>query len=105
MSIAYICSPYHADDPEIIRRNVAYARELTLKAINNNYAPITPHLYLTQILDDTIKAERDLGTSAGLELLRRCDTIIIGTRYGISSGMQEEIKAAEILGLTMEVML
>lgn len=105
MKVAYICSPYHADDPSLIRRNVVYARELTIKAIYNNYAPITPHLYLTQVLDDAKESERDLGISAGLELLKKCDTIIIGTRYGISSGMQEEIKAAEILGLTMEVML
>lgn len=105
MDLAYICSPYRADDPEIIRRNVAYARELTLKAINNNYTPITPHLYLTQILDDNDPRDRNLGLTVGGDLLRRCDTIIIGTRYGISPGMREEIKAAEILGLTMEVML
>ena len=42
MKTAYICSPYSGD----IKRNKEYARELTLKAIKDGYAPITPHLYI-----------------------------------------------------------
>ena len=48
MKTAYICSPYSGD----IKRNKAYARELTLQAIKDGYAPITPHLYITEVLND-----------------------------------------------------
>lgn len=65
MKTAYICSPYSGD----IKRNKAYARELTLKAIKDGYAPITPHLYITECLNDKEPLERDLGLNAGLALL------------------------------------
>ena len=45
MRTAYICSPYSGDT----KRNKEYARELTLKAIKDGYAPITPHLYITGV--------------------------------------------------------
>jgi len=61
MKTAYICSPYSGD----IKRNKEYARELTLKAIKDGYAPITPHLYITECLDDNDPKQRELGLNAG----------------------------------------
>ncbi len=89
--IAYICSPYRGD----IKRNKEYARELTKKALDAGYVPITPHLYLTEVLDDEKEIERTIGLTAGLTLLRACDKILIGKRYGISSGMITEIETAK----------
>lgn len=103
MKIAYICSPYRADDPATIRRNVNYAKELTRRAIKNYYAPITPHLYLTQALDDNDANERNVGLAAGIELLKKCDVLIVGNKYGISDGMRAEILEADALGLSIEL--
>ena len=47
--LCYVCSPYRGNT----ERNVAYARELTRIALDNGYAPVTPHLYLTQIIDES----------------------------------------------------
>jgi hypothetical protein len=49
---------------------------------------------LTQVLKESIPKERNLGLSAGLEILNACGTVIIGTKYGISEGMKNEIAAA-----------
>lgn len=92
--LCYICSPYRGDTA----RNVEYARELTRKALYKGYVPITPHLYLTQALDDNDPAERSLGISAGLRLLEPCKYIMVGRRYGLSAGMRYEIEAARRLG-------
>lgn len=93
--LCYICSPYRGH----VMDNVAYAKELTGLALNNGYAPITPHLYLTQVLDESDPAQRAIGMAAGLELLKQCKYILIGSRYGISEGMLNEISLAIELGL------
>lgn len=94
--LCYVCSPYRGD----VARNVAYAQELTRRAVLKGYAPITPHLYLTQALDDADPAERALGMEAGLHLLEPCKYIMIGGRYGLSEGMRHEIERAHRLGKT-----
>lgn len=93
----YICSPYRGNVFKRIR-NKRYARYLTKKAIKMGYAPITPHLYITQVLNENIPAERKQGLEAGLKLLRPCKYILIGRKYGISEGMKAEIEAAKAAG-------
>lgn len=84
MKIAYICSPYTGE----VKRNKEYARELTLQAVKDGYAPITPHLYITECLNDNEPTQRDLGLSIAVNLLKKCDAIYIGRKYGISMGMK-----------------
>ena len=51
MAYCYICSPYRGNFVRRIR-NRRYARQLTRAAIRMGYTPVTPHLYLTQVLHD-----------------------------------------------------
>ena len=88
--LCYICSPYRGD----IERNTEYARELTRIALDCGYTPITPHLYLTQVLNEEDQEQREKGMAAGTELLRNCRYIFIGSRYGLSEGMLAEIQIA-----------
>ncbi len=76
-------------------RNRRYARELTKRAIDMGYTPITPHLYLTQILNDNRQQEREKGLALGLDLLNICGVMLVGTRYGITEGMEREITQAK----------
>ena len=92
--LAYICSPYRGSAGQIIK-NIEYARELTKQALEMGFTPITPHLYLTQVLNDEIPSERKQGLEAGHVILQTCETMIIGTRYGVSEGMAAEIKAGK----------
>lgn len=93
--LVYICSPYRGDT----ERNLEYARELTRIALEEGYAPVTPHLYLTQVTDDNDPFERGLGMEAAIELLMKCNYIMVGTRYGISDGMRREINIAISSGI------
>ena len=95
LQVCYVCSPYR-DNPE---RNIEYAKFLTRWAIVLGYSPITPHLYIPQVLDDNIPAQRAEGMAIARELLARCDCILVGDKYGISEGMQAEIDLARKLGL------
>lgn len=98
MRTAYICSPYSGDT----KRNKQYARELTALAIANGLAPITPHLYITECLDDGVQEQRNKGLSVAIRLLQCCDMIYVGTKYGISGGMQLEIEWAEMNGIEVK---
>lgn len=91
--LAYICSPYRGNAYKRIR-NIAYARYITRVALELGYMPIATHLYLPQILNDDIPAQRWRGLKAGKNILNTCGTIIIGARYGISEGMAAEIEEA-----------
>lgn len=99
MKKVYICSPYKAKNGAELDRNIEYAQELTRQAIEAGLAPITPHLYMTQCLNEDKPEERAKGMAAGLELLRACEFILVGVRYGISEGMSKEIETAERLHL------
>ena len=91
--MCYICSPYRGDE-ETVKRNKEYARELTRTAIDNGFLPVTVHLYITEVMDDTDADERALGLTVGLEILNSCKYILIGGRYGITQGMSREIARA-----------
>ena len=88
--LIYICSPYRGE----VERNLQYARELTRIALDNDFVPITPHLYITQAVNDEVPEEREKGMAAGKELLKHCKYILIGSKYGLSEGMLEEIRLA-----------
>lgn len=99
MKKVYICSPYRAADSAQMDRNISYARELTRQALEAGLAPITPHLYMVQCLDEDKPKERAAGMAAGLALLESCDFVIAGVRHGISEGMSAEIAAADAAGI------
>ena len=99
MRKVYICSPYRAADSAQLDRNIDYAQALTKQAIEAGLAPITPHLYMTQCLNEDKPEERAGGMAAGLTLLKSCDFVIVGVKYGISEGMSAEIAEADAAGI------
>ena len=99
MRTVYICSPYRAKDSAQLDRHIDYAQELKRQALEAGLAPITPHLYMTQCLNEDKPQERAIGMEAGLALLKHCDFVIAGVKYGISEGMSREIQTADVLGI------
>lgn len=101
MRKVYICSPYRATDSAELDRNIEYAQLLTRQALDAGLAPITPHLYLTQCTNEDKPEERAAALAAGLELLKCCDFVIVGTKYGVSEGMSGEIETAAEMRLSV----
>ena len=102
MKLIYICSPYRAENDATLQRNIDYARELTRNALLQGDVPVATHLYMTQCPDESIEGERRTGLAAGTEILRRCDAVVVGMKYGISEGMAAEIRCAEENGIFIE---
>lgn len=63
MKKVYICSPCRGD----YENNIQRAKEFSRAAVERGCIPVTPHIYLTQFMDDTVPAERELGLSIGRE--------------------------------------
>lgn len=98
--IIFICSPYKGFGFKKLR-NIRYAKKLTKEAIRRGYQPITPHLYITKVLKDWKKKDRKTGIDVGAHLLSKCQYMLVGTKYGITSGMQIEIEKAGQMDVEM----
>lgn len=102
MNIVYICSPYRATDAEALERNIEYAKALTRAVLLRGECPVTPHLFMTMCLDESIKEERNIGLAAGQAIIEKCEKMLVGSRFGISEGMVGEIKKAKEKGISIQ---
>lgn len=101
MKRVVIESPYDGD----VERNVAYAKRCMRDALSRGESPIASHLLLTQILDDTNEAERDLGIRAGIAWHAGADEVLIYADLGVSKGMQRAIRHASKAGIPVNYRL
>lgn len=84
----YVCSPLAGE----ISVNIAKAREYAKFVAEQGGTPIAPHV--TEIFDDLIPAEREMGLAMGIDYLHKADELwVFGDR--ISSGMAAEIEIAQ----------
>ena len=94
MKRVIIESPYRGENYDRTELNVKYARACGSDCFNRNEAPFASHLLYTQMLDDTIPRERDLGIKAGLLYGRITELTAVYYDMGISEGMVYGINAA-----------
>ncbi len=88
--LIYIASPFSGD----INYNTEQARKYCQYAVENGNIPLAPHLLYPQFMDDSDKAQRELGLRFALILLTKCDELwVFGDR--ISKGMSREIIKAK----------
>ena len=85
--IVYICSPYSHG---CINTNIENARKYSRFAVDKHYLPITPHIYFTQFMDDTVSEERETAIFMNLVLMSKCVELWV---FGdtISAGMENII--------------
>jgi len=96
MEVAYIAGPYRAETVYGILRNIRHAERYALKYWLKGYAVICPHKN-TALFDGA--ADDRVWLDGDLEILARCDTIIMIEGWEHSSGARAELKRAQELGL------
>lgn len=97
MKKVYICSPCRGD----YENNIQRAKEYSRAAVEKGVIPVTPHIYLTQFMDDNVPEERELALKIGSELVLGCSEL---WAFGIdhpSAGMAAEIELAKAHGITV----
>ena len=100
MKLVIIESPFAGD----VEANIAYARMCMRDSLGRGEAPFASHLLYPQpgILDDGIHFERRLGIAAGIAWGAVAELTAVYADRGISPGMQEGIRAAELLNRPIE---
>jgi hypothetical protein len=96
--IVIIESPYAGD----VERNLKYLRACMRDSLVRGEAPFASHALYTQVLDDTVPSDRDLGIEAGFCFRKVADKTVVYTDLGISRGMQLGIQHAEGLNHPVE---
>ena len=71
MKKVYICSPCRGD----YENNIQRAKEYSRAAVEKGVIPVTPHIYLTQFMDDNVPEERELALKIGSELVLGCSEL------------------------------
>lgn len=74
---------------------VDYARSCMEELLREGHTPFPSHLLYTQVLDDDLPEERDLGIEAGLQMYEVADLCVVFIDHGISPGMQRGIDRAK----------
>ena len=96
--VMFVSSPYAGKSNFFpLAENVETAREYCKIVVGMGYVPVAPHLLFPQFMqndgDKETPEERRQAINMGLELLRKCDALVICGDY-ISSGMKAEMDAA-----------
>lgn len=84
-------SPYAGN----VKRNIEYLKLCMKDCIKRGEVPFAGHLLYTQVLDDNIQEERNLGIQFHLEWIKFCDKVIVYDDFGISDGMMKGIEFAK----------
>jgi hypothetical protein len=96
MKLAYIAGPYRAASEYEVHCNIQRAEKAAVRAWRSGYAAICPHknsAYLGgAVLDETI-------LEGDLEMLRRCDVLILCGEYQKSAGAMAELREAKQCGM------
>ena len=92
MKVVYIAGPYRSKTISGVVQNIRNAEKIALKYWKLGYAVICPHKntsLLDGYCDDKIWLEGDL------EILKRCDIIVMMSNYIKSSGSASELNFAK----------
>lgn len=96
--IAYVAGPYRAQSEYLVKKNIRAAEEIGVKLWYYGFIAIVPHLN-TQFFGGAYGMPDDVWLKGDLEILKRCDIVVVTPNWEFSSGTKEEIALAEKLGI------
>lgn len=101
----FVCSPLRESADFSVEENLKLAQRLCHAVVRAGNAPLAPHLFYTQFLDDGRGADRAAGIECGLRWLAVSDELwVYAAELGqCSDGMVEEIEAAHGMSLPPKV--
>lgn len=99
MCTVYICGPYRNSTREGVQMNITSALQVAKLASLKGWAALCPHANSGHL--DAIAPELDdqFWLDATMELMRRCDAVVLCPGWQRSEGSKGEIAEAESLGI------
>ncbi|WP_158611222.1 MULTISPECIES: DUF7768 domain-containing protein [Pseudomonas] len=99
MPVVYVAGPYRAESRAGVTLNIQAARAVGLAAIRKGWSPIIPHANT----GDLDVVDPDIGDrfwlAATLELMTRCDAVLLCPGWECSAGTLAEIAEAHSQGI------
>jgi len=97
IKLVYIAGPYRGNGtPDCIHKNIQAARTVAKKYWQKGYAVICPHMN-SAYMDGACLDEMFL--NGAIEILKRCDGIVMMPNWQQSEGSRNELNVADKLGL------
>ena len=99
MKLIYVAGPYRGATPDRVRMHIESAKMTGLLMAEKGWYPVIPHANTDQFerLEPTIPDAFYLDGT--LEMMRRCDAVVLCPGHERSSGTQGEIVEAKRLGM------
>lgn len=99
MPAVYVAGPYRASTSLGVELNIKAAQAVGLQACYKGWTPLIPHANTAFFDVIEPKLGDDFWLTATMELLRRCDAVVLCPGYSRSAGTLGEIEEAKRLGL------
>ena len=96
MKLIYVAGPYRGKNSWAVEQNIRYAEEVGFELAELGAVPVIPHS-MYRYFDRTLTDEFWL--AGAIELMRRCDAVVLVDNWRTSSGSIMERDRAEELGL------
>ena len=96
MKLAFVAGKYRADTIHGIVENIRKAEAVAIELWKMGFAVITPHLN-SRLMDGVCPDK--VWLDGGLEILRRCDLIVLLEGWESSEGARDECIQAELIGI------
>jgi hypothetical protein len=94
-SLVYVAGPYRAVTLDRIQYHIEQARQTSVRLAKMGYFPMCPHTMEGLTMNDVQQDEGgEFWLEGTLEMMRRCDTVVVQGLWQFSSGTLGEIHEA-----------
>lgn len=97
MKVIYIAGKYRGKTPWEVEQNIRAAEDVAAKVWAMGHVALCPHANARHMLPGLISDEAALAGT--LELMRRCDAVVLVPNWRDSAGARAEVAEARRLGL------
>lgn len=101
MKLVYIAGPYTAETNSGVMRNIQHAEEAGVYAINKGWFPVIPHKNTggMERLAFSVKTDYTFWLRGCVQIMLKCDAVMLMDRYEESPGAQAEKRIAQAAGI------
>jgi nucleoside 2-deoxyribosyltransferase len=92
MKVVYVAGPFRGDTPWQVEENIRMAERTGLRVALAGFVPLIPHT-MYRYFDKS--APDEFWLDGTIELLRRCDGIVMSVGWPMSSGSRAELEFAK----------
>ena len=99
--LIYVAGPYRGVTQEAIRYNIATAKQVGKLVAQKGWMPVIPHCNTAEFEMLAPELRQEFWLAGTLEVMRRCDAVVLLPGWQHSSGTLDEIKEAKSLNMTV----